>query len=401
MNPVRLIAPEDICCFSDGSLRSAAALSSRKGFDPLAVVSSIATAPIYQAQTPKDITVAINNAIDRAEAFASRYLSANKKWDSLALKAELTKKLLKEIPEADAENPDLLKLMNQFFWSKPHAEKIITQAFVQLPEWLQVITHDRGAHTFVYDADTEAAGMSWDHLTDRPVKHPFSIALARGLLINPERSGSSKQKNQVKQVLQEELLHSLYAVTNNELFYKHQECSLGEKWYLAAADEMMDGNFAALLKKSDPRVKHALEIIRQTEPKGNSSLLDTDEHADAELLVDIFDAEIYLCKHKKYSPKEAQTKLHEVFSYDLLDQEEGSSSYGKTTRHDLFALSREYVELWIEKAAGIIEAQAGKDVAERYKQKWLADPFCHTIEIVKDPILKSTYDVAAATIRRH
>ena len=94
-----------------------------------------------------------------------------------------------------------------------------------------------------------------------------------------------------------------------------------------------------------------------------------------ELMVDIYEAEIYLRNHEHKSRDEVRKILKETFGPEV------------------YHYSRKYVQCWISQAASILENQlvprcgkhAAHQEAEKYRHKWLDAPFTHRMTLTKLP----------------
>jgi hypothetical protein len=250
-------------------------------------------------------------------------------------------------------------------YSREPAEKGLASTLAQMPEWLQLMTHDTGflAFTKKLKAGTIGVSINDDNL-DMPV-----IGLSPNAIMDGRRDTPKERLNRIH-LLREELLHSYqdYVDRQNDKNEMHDASgrTLGERWHDAAT---------ALIKQLDADPNHpANHLISQSEPGGGSLMRLKNSHVRAgELLVDVMDAEDYLRREMRSNggdPQEAkkvEQELRQAFGNDVYD------------------LSRQYITTWIEHAAQVAEPVLGKEETARLKQKWLDDPFNHNIVINKRP----------------
>ena len=253
---------------------------------------------------------------------------------------------------------------------------VITKAFVDMPEWIQVLTRKHGAHIITASdlpAKERGSGAAW---CDCHIPGLLSLSVDPKF---PEANlGGLSLDQGIRAVIREELLHGLQAHSHRKVAVEananNAPASIAVKWQ----DRMQSAAVGFGLKNRVDSDSAAWKLIKRSEPNGGS-LKDHLNFSDLgyldELLIDVYDAEIALRNEKK-DKVEVERELRAAFGDEVYD------------------ISREHVYSWIREAGKEmekhlvdehVEARLAKSISADFEQKWQADPFMHDRTLFKLP----------------
>lgn len=297
------------------------------------------------------------------------------------------------------------------FTEADNAEKNFSASLKRMPEWMQLLVHDHGLLVFKqYASDLNEEGLSIGaSMGDVLFPSQPAIYLDQTLIDAGRHDGRDQRFTGLKSglrehykldsildgVLREELIHEFHKradttsrphITGSEEEYEKIANQLlstraGEAASKVMEKIMADGKDSALLQlieKLDPGGGSLMRPKKELSPLTNqlpnlspdlSSFLkqwrqgisNSNHHRmqTAELLVDLYDAEIYLRTEEGKDKQQTSQELARVFGQEFYD------------------ISREYLNKWMDEAQQKLAIDVGDAEAARYRQKWEDDPFNH------------------------
>jgi len=244
-------------------------------------------------------------------------------------------------------------------------ESCVQNAFQTIPEWIQVLAHDRGVYigsrlTF------PAAGMAFGGF-DNNIPGVFGIALV------PSHDQMTDPLFMAR-TIREEMTHDLQAHADfYKGFNKIPAAVEAVATLLYDLDHNPDHPAFALMDKTDPREESSLMYFGRTPLPDIASYLHDGTMFNQrmhELMVDIYDAEIYLRNVEGKSAEQTKNELIKAFG------------------EPVYNFSHQYVELWMNQAQECLAEKIGPQEAKRYRDKWEAASFTHKIELTDLPQYK-------------
>jgi len=245
-------------------------------------------------------------------------------------------------------------------------EREITRLFKKLPEWMQLNIYEQGMFLTTRSLPSQEIDFAGSSPNNSEARRTITA------YINPD----ALKRSDALHTLREEITHGLQKSTEeidrvqskrlSSLF----DASLEERWQKAAEDLIH-------AIRTSPRVMEAATLIKKTEPDGGSLYTYARDMTSSarELLVDVFDAEVYLRKQGK-SAEETKETLVRAFG------------------EDCYNISHEFLERWMQQAQAFLAKDIGAEKAQEYYKKWQADPLNHRVTITELPPYKTGLGVA-------
>jgi len=252
----------------------------------------------------------------------------------------------------------------------------ITKPMLELPEWMQVLIHERGCFCSTA-SDFEALNDRGGHANTGSFEAAMMSIYINPLYFDrlPKEAAHLEPQFQIERthILREEFIHCLQKYAEDQA--RHDSDLNGN--FLDSLPYRWQNAAEALIDKIDAFPHHpALMLIQKTEAHGGSLMVPKfkKNHSlrAAELLMDIFDAEIHLRHKQEKTREQTENELKAAFGDDVY----------------VYNASREYVQLWVDQAIKVLGKEIGAEKAEQYRKKWLNDPFTHRITLTELPKYK-------------
>jgi len=236
------------------------------------------------------------------------------------------------------------------------------EALLDMPEWLQVLTHHYGLYITPMCSDQNSPYAA-ACLGDRTAPGILALYISPRV-INPE---------DLHTALLEELIHELQLHAD---FYNFNNVyGANEEWQKA---------FKALTDAMDKNPLHpALALIHKVKSLGSTAMV-SEFHEftplrGAELMVDMYHVEAYLRNTEHKSKDDTEAELRKAFG------------------DDVYEIAQKHVQLWMNQAQAILAENIGADKANKHRTEWEKSPFTHEIKL---PLLEGQYSLSGVGMDR-